>query len=331
MRGLNIVLVCTVVFATGCYHSRGDTDPWNAATTCPQPAVGERQSWNNRFDSAATTSLLGGPHHASTDSIVNPGDPAVVTGKFAYGPTSKDLEGEDVSMYLRMAPCKGWQRVATGRTGNTGEVSFTIPTSTIPAVGTYAYQLVVHGDLSRAHGSIYVLERGTRVVVFDVDGTLTTGDSQLAQQLVLGHDADMRVDADQVVKAYAKAGYVPIYITGRPYFLRRGTASWLRRHMFPRGPLITTDGLTAARPSRGRVGKFKRQRLIGLQDRGLEIVAAYGNAHTDVCAYAEAGIDPDVTYILGGKSKACDEFQPPLVLDDFLEHTNELGALPAAE
>lgn len=331
MRGTAALFVCALVTAGGCYHGSGNADPWNASTACPQPDVGERQSWNHRFDSAATTSLLGGPNHASTDPIANPGEPAVVTGKFAYGPTSKDLEGEDVSMFIRMAPCSAWRRVATHTTDGAGRVSFTVPAATIPSVGSYAYQLVVHGDHSRAHGSIYVLERGTRVVVFDVDGTLTTGDSQLAQQLLMGHDADMRVEADQVVKAWVRAGYLPIYITGRPYFLRSGTASWLRRHTFPRGPLITTDGLNDARPSRNHVGTFKRERLIGLQERGVEIVAAYGNAHTDVCAYAEAGIDPDATYILGGDAKTCDEFQPPQILGDFLEHTDQLGALPAAD
>ena len=329
------MLACVALVAgtgTACYHAHGDADPWRSAASCPQPEVGNRDSWRHRFDSAATTGLLGDAHHAATDPIVNPGDDAQITGKFAYGTMSKDLEGEDVSLWLRMQPCGGWEEIATERTDDNGEVSFAVASSRVPTVGVYAYQLVVHGDLSRAHGSIYVLERGTRVVVFDVDGTLTTGDSELVEQLVFGHDPDMRADADQVAKAYVNAGYLPIYITGRPYFLRSGTAWWLRRHTFPRGPLITTDSLASARASRFHVGKFKRERLVALREgAGLEIVAAYGNAKTDVCAYAEAGIDPDVTYILGGKAKRCDDHVPPHLLDGFPAHRAALGGLPRAD
>lgn len=322
-------IALTVVLA-GCYSSKATEQPPPARAAkapCPQATLTTPEVWRHRISSSATATLLGQPHHAATDPVVNPGAGAVVAGKFAYGSTSKDLEDEDVTLLVQTAPCRAWAPVATARTDSNGEARFTVPGQVIDRSGAYPFQLVVHGDRSRAYGTIFVVAPGTRAVVFDIDGTLTTSDAQLARQIALGDDPAMRTGADAVARAYADGGYFPIYITGRPYFLRETSRDWLRRRGFPRGALITTENLRQASPSRSGVGAFKLSRLKGLiDDAGVSIEYAYGNASTDVCAYAEAGIAPRTTYIVGKHAgEACGAGSATQPLDDYQEH---LQALP---
>ncbi|MEM9489264.1 MAG: hypothetical protein AAGC55_08970, partial [Myxococcota bacterium] len=304
------------------------TEPATTAELgCPQPETGPRVRWRKRVRSSAASRLVGAPHHTSSDPISNPGEDAIITGKFAYGVISKDLVGEDVALWLRMRPCGPWQELARAPTDDDGWISFTVPSHLIPTVGAYPYRLIVRGDLSTASGVIYVLPRATRVAIFDIDGTLTTGDSELLEQIALGADPDMHRGANRVANHYARAGVLPIYITGRPYLLRPATMSWLRRKGFPVGPLITTDSLGAARPGTRGVGRFKQSILSALRNRaGLTIIAAYGNASTDVCAYAHSGIAPNRTYIVGEKSTQCSGYPATRTLTDYVAHLEQLIA-----
>ncbi len=336
MRAVVVLLIA----ASGCYTPTHASDPpppaptaVAAARSCPQPAIGERQPWRHKVGSSATSTLLGQAHHAVTDPVINPGSDAVIDGKFAYGTTSKDLEGEDVTVWLQTRPCGPWVPVATARTDDDGKARFSVPAARVPSVGAYPFQAVVRGDLTRAYGTIFVVDHGTPAVVFDIDGTLTTSDLQLAAQIVLGDDPAMRDGADQVARAYARAGFLPIYVSGRPYFLREASRDWLRRHRFPRGVLVTTDTLGESSPSEDGVGAFKLQRLEELENgAGLDLRYAYGNASTDVCAYARAGIAPNATYIIGKHGGAhCGGYAPTVPLHGYPGHLRTLRNLSAAK
>jgi phosphatidate phosphatase PAH1 len=300
---------------------------------CPGPDTGPRQRWQHRFGSAATSTLVGDPHHSATDPVINPGNDAMVRAKFAYGTVSKDLEGEDASLWLQMRPCGRWAEVDQQRTNHAGRAAFAVPAALIARVGAYPFQLVVRGDLTRAHGTIFVVAEGTQAVAFDVDGTLTTGDSELIEQIALGNDPEVRPGASATVRLYAEAGYLPIYITGRPYMLRKSSRDWLRRHGFPPGVMITTDRLRDSRPSRDAIGRFKRSALLALiEGSHLDIVSAYGNAGTDICAYAEAGIDPRSTYIVGKhRGQHCGGYVATQPIYDYREHARTLAAMPRAK
>ncbi|HTM19067.1 MAG TPA: hypothetical protein VL172_01115, partial [Kofleriaceae bacterium] len=299
-----------------------------AATACPGPQVGPRQPWRHGSSRAVST-LAGDAAHAADDAIVNPGSSASIEGKFAYGTVSKDLEGEDVTLWLQVR-CGVWKPITSARTDGDGRARFTVDASHIPAVGAYAFELVVLGDGTRAQGHIYVAPRGTPAVLFDVDGTLTTGDGQLIVE-VLGGDANLRPGAVDVVRKHVAAGALPIYMTGRSYNLRQMTRDWLRRHGFPRGPLLTTRTIGQALPGGGRVGKFKRQQIEILRDgAGLDIRYAYGNATTDVCAYADAGLPPERTYIVGKHAgEACAGHAPTQPIGDYRDHLAVLDQLLA--
>jgi hypothetical protein len=173
------------------------------AAACAGPEVGPARGWRHKRNSAVST-LLGDPAHAAGDPMVNPGSSAQVEGKFAYGTVSKDLQDEDVTLWLQVS-CGRWLPVTTARTDGDGRARFAIDAARIPVAGAYPFELVVHGDGSRAQGHIYVVPRGQPAVLFDVDGTLTTGDDQAR---VLGGDAGS-ARARSTWSASVAAGHMP--------------------------------------------------------------------------------------------------------------------------
>ena len=288
--------------------------------------TGSRVKWRRGGRSAAAASLAGAPNHSANDPIINPGDSAVVQGKFAYGTVSKDLEGEEVGLWLRMGRCGAWKEIRRAVTDDDGRLAIEVSHQYFSGPGAYPYQFIVRGDLSRVSGTIYVLDRNTPVVIFDVDGTLTTSDSELLEQVALGRDPEVRPGASQVANYYATASYLPIYVSGRPYLLRRSTAAWLRRHGFPPGPLVTTDAITDAAPTQSGVGRFKYNTLARLvDDVGLHVIAAYGNADTDVCVYSSIGLPPEKTFIVSDQPRQCPPHPPVQTIDSYIEHYRVLG------
>jgi phosphatidate phosphatase PAH1 len=282
--------------------------------------------------SAAVSTLAGRAAHSASDPITNPGRSAVVRAKFAYGTVSKDLEGETVSLYLRMGVCGAWREIASAVTDHDGEVAIEVPWARIPEVGRYAYQLVVRGDLSRAYGTIYVLDRDTKAVVFDIDATLTRSNRELYKEIAWGKDESPRPHSVELVRAYVRAGYLPIFISGRPYLLRESTRAWMIRHGYPPGPLITTNSLGDSIPGKSHVGAYKVRTLKALQQIGVVFRYAYGDASSDVCAYARAGIDPKRTFIFSDAAhEGCAGHAPPHQLHRLGAHLRTFVArLPRA-
>ncbi len=269
--------------------------------------------------------------HAAEDPIVRLGDGAEVSAKFAYGRRGRDLEREHVSLFMAADPCGPWTLVGTARTDRDGRASVQVPATLLPSVGAYPLRWVVQGDLSGSEGTLYVVPPHAPTVVFDVDGTLTTDDGEVFEELLLGRTADVRQGGQDLVRRYAAAGYVVVYITGRPYPLRDSTRAWLRGQGFPDAPLITTARFRHALPGRRFVQRYKVDALRALQtDSGLHLSFAYGNASTDVCAYAQAGVSPVATFIAGDAVEACEGYAAPVsVPGDYLSHLRTLSVPPA--
>lgn len=315
--------------SAGCFNAGHRAAPRSAFAACPGEPPVVPIGWRHGFGSTLASNLPGGPHHSATDIVVTPGQDAVVEAKFAYGTVSKDLEDEDVTLWMRAGHCGVWQDLATTRTDSDGRARFTVPAGWLPEPGIYDLQLVATGDGSRADATIFRVETGARAVLFDIDGTLTTGDREVARQVLLDAEPEMYPGANRVAQRYAEAGYLVVYITGRPYMLRNSTRAWLDRRGFPPGALVTTFALREALPGARGVGGYKERILSDLIARPrIHIVHAYGNASTDVCAYARAGIPPTDTYIIGKHAgSACAGYEPTRTLHSYEDHLGELDAL----
>ena len=298
-------------------------------TRCPDPEVAA-SGWRHRHRTPLVVGQ-GTPRHSLADPIVGPRQAVSLAGKFAYGTASIDLEDEEVVAFLRLTPCGPWREVGRGTTDRDGRRAIPLAAEALPGPGHYETRMVVRGDRSFADGTIWVLSPRQRVVVFDIDGTLTTGDEEMIREILLGATPAMREGANDAARSWLRAGVQPIYLTGRPYLLTETTRRWLASHDFPPGPVITTNSLEQAAVGRDHVGRFKREVLVDLKRRTrVEIVRAYGNADTDICAYAQAGIDPDRTFILGPLGgRACDAGRPTHALPDYPSHLRSIpGARP---
>ncbi len=259
----------------------------------PAPAQG--------FDHLANEVIaLATPGHSMQDVIVTPGAAVVIHGKFAYGSISKDLQGEKIRVYLD--ECHGWQSLGEMTTDNDGRVAFTVADG-LP-VGVYDVRLEVLGDATLAPGRIWILPQGTRLAVSDIDATLTTSDDELVLAVLADIFSGTYVPsawpaAADLTLALTERAWVVVYLTGRPYWLTEKTREWLSDGGFALGALHTTDSNAAAVPTQGGVGAYKLAYLQGLTAQGFVLDQAYGNATTDIYAYAGAGIAPDQTWIIG--------------------------------
>jgi hypothetical protein len=278
---------------------------------------------------------LGDPAHSLSDAVAPLGERARMTARFRYGRLGFDLEDEGVGLWVRTGAgaCGDWAQLGRGRTDDEGRVQFDVPGDLFAEPGRYTVAAVVDGDGTRAEGAVYVVAPGQPAVVFDIDGTLTTSDSELFQELFTGSTPDMWPGASDVANLYADAGYLPVFLTGRPESWAGVSRTWLAEMGFPEGVVRTTDDKAQVLPTRGGVGAFKRAVLEDLQARaGLRIVAAYGNAPTDICAYAEAGLPSEHTFIVGPHAgEACDDAAPTQPITDYRDHAETLSDLPPAE
>lgn len=324
------------------------------AETCVEPSV-RKTGWRQPL--TRLTVATGEPVHAGVDAVASTGSSVSLQGKFAYGPTSKDLEGEDITAFLQTDPAGcGWQMLGTARTDSDGRAEFTVPARDLDEPGMRRVRMVVHGDQSEVESSLWVVAPGTEAVVFDLDGTITTSDLQLTGDVVVytvGSSSELLFElagsplsksqwlfglervtdepeahpgAFDLVHHYAEQGILPIYLTARPYLFDAITREWMQAHL-PAGPLFTTQDVEASMPQ--RVVAYKAGHIERLAALGVDIVAAYGNADTDICAYAQAGLPLSSTYIIGEHAgAACPGFGATQPVDSYEGHLRALQALP---
>ena len=213
-----------------------------------------------------------------------------------------------------------WQKLGRSLTDEDG--LFTQPASLVP--NGQAIYAVLEANGTCAAGYDYAFPMGEKVVVTDIDGTLTTNDNELAMEIAdPTHDPAMMGHADAMLQAWAMKGYPIVYLTNRPHPLRVETRGWLAEKMMPGGPVITSNGTAADAAAYKTVWL---QRMV--QTFGWNIVAAYGNASTDITAYANAGIPKTQTFIVGPLAGS-DSTQPIDNMDFGAHITSYVDTQPA--
>jgi phosphatidate phosphatase PAH1 len=318
------VVLLAVLGLCGCgtaSNAPGEAGPQDDPSRCAPPV--QRGSWRHHLHGGRVVSLLGEPRHVLVDAVAGAGQPVALRGKFAYGLVSKDAEDEAVEAWQQVEPCR-WRPLGRQITDDDGRATVTVPADAFAGPGPHTVRMYLLGDRTYAEAKVWIVAPHTNAVLFDIDGTLTVDDGELFEEL-LGGTAQMHPGADAVARRWADLGYVPVYITGRPYPLRGSTFEWLIQHRFPLGPVFTVDSVLDFLPSEGHVGEFKLRALRALIAAGLQFHRAYGNAATDVCAYARAGIAPELTYIVGAPRPACAPFAAPHPLPSYVQHLPEIG------
>jgi len=332
-----------------------DTVEVEAAPTCvqrpvPFPAPTVTEGWNHL--ASDQTTALGGPNHRGQDVIIEVGQAQVLVAKFGYAFVDKDMTCEDVDIWIqREVPCGAWEYMGEARTSDNpddsldcnnfgttygieddgGRIFFEIPDAQAFPVGRYPVRMVLKGDLSMASFDLVVVAPGTQAILTDVDGTLTTSDNELITEVGLSifnetYQQEMYPDADTMIRSWYDKGYLVIYMSGRPDLLRRMSERWLEERFTP-GPLHLTDTNAQVLPNNDGVGVYKREFIAYLRAQGIDIVAAYGNATTDIWAYEQGGVPKNVTWIIG---KHAGEENTNALTGSYTSHLPTAAAFPEA-
>lgn len=250
------------------------------------------------FRSFGNTILAGlyKPWHMVHDQVVKTGTAATITGKFDYDAVlHKDLENEYVHVYIYGTGMSAWQYVGRYTTNSDGKITANLG---VRNAGEYLVRMVVEGDLSRVDGYVSVVEPGRKAVLFDIDGTLTLNDFEAVGDYLGVKTASAYYYAPETVNAYRAKGYQVVYLTARPYWVTKDGREWFAPKGMKPWTYITNpygDG-----PIPPNTEQFKTDQINYLKNTvGLDIIRAYGNATTDIGAYATAGIPKAETWIIG--------------------------------
>lgn len=284
------------------------------------------------------------PNHRGRDVIAVSGShtPIYIQAKFAYGPSDKDLEDEKVQLFI--ADCSssrgymslGTTTTTTGRTKLdssapgmdnvkvSGGRIYANPAKiqSLPA-GRYKVAMVVLGDSSSTELFINVLPKGQKVVVSDIDGTLTSSELAAASEVLNIHPR-AHPGAAKTMQVLAAKGYAIFYLTARPEWLMAKTRDWLNVNGFPAGTVHTTNSLVGANGN--AAAQYKIDELAHLKSN-TQIVPtfAFGNKPSDVKAFGASDIAPEKSYYykLGADAEGGTDFS------DYLELASEFRNLSA--
>jgi phosphatidate phosphatase PAH1 len=275
---------------------------------------------------SALTVLAGAPNHSAQDVFAVDGSAGTLESNFAYGALSASLSGETIEVYLD--ECTGsWQKLGEATTDSSGHITFDVPEA-LP-IGQYEARFRVVGDASTVLSNLWVLPVGTHLVVTDIDGTMTSSDSELFQQILNGSYVPMAYpDAVTLTKAHTDLGHLVVYLTGRPTGLMGKTRDWLTMLGFAVGPVHVTDSFGQVLPTEAGVGTFKKDFLQGLLDKGFVIDLAYGNATTDIFAYLGVNLPPTSVWIIGANAGM---MGTNAVTDSWTARAAEVMALPKVD
>lgn len=265
------------------------------------PDPGEELEWNKVGSSV--TVLAGDPNHRARDIFQVPGQPQWIIGRFTYGPLGLDLTGEQVDIYVLRDCGATWELLGSVETTENGDdttaegidaaggrVFFQIPSNKALGLGRHRFHLVVRGDLTTADGFIEIVPPGTRLIATDMDGTLTTSETEQFQVLLTGAMPEANEDAAEALTLLANRGIRPLFLTARPEWLVGRSREFLEEKGFPPGVLHTsTSGIGLVG---GAAADYKTADLELLTQRGLVIEYAIGNTATDADAYNNVGVAP---------------------------------------
>ena len=306
MTILALVLISHVVpaFAASC----PDPTPANQPPAAPMPDAQGFNHWGNAWLSAWYE-----PYHMVQDVLVGQGEFAIMAGKFDYDLTfHKDLEDEDVHVYLYGTGMTEWEYLGEYRTDSDGKIYAALGNR---QVGHYQVRMIVEGDNSEAQGFLTVVEPDTKAVLFDIDGTLTLNDFEAVKDYLGIRTARAHAFAPETVRAYADKGYCITYLTARPYWLMKDTREWMTHRSLPLWHIHSNpDGELFTKKD---TAQYKTDYLNWLIDGGLNLIRVYGNADTDIEAYQRAGIAKQDTYIIG-ELAGDDNTQP--IIGDYSHH-----------
>ncbi len=240
------------------------------------------------------------PYHSASDAVARPDSAVLLTAWFHHSAgVQKSLEHAPVRAEWQVDGA--WKPLGETTTDGEGKAVLTVKAPSRPGTVRLRWWY----QLQSADANLVVVAESRPASVFDIDGTLTVSDlenwkdyGRRLRRSPKPEGPRPRPHAVEAVQACATDSFI-VYLTGRPPWLGGPTRAWLAIHHFPEGLVLWMPTTGAAMPTQAHVGAAKAVQLKALQAAGFTFIRAYGNAATDIRAYAAAGIPKAQTYIMG--------------------------------
>ncbi|HEY4056837.1 MAG TPA: hypothetical protein VGM39_09515 [Kofleriaceae bacterium] len=270
--------------------SHGFVDDGNANLVKMSTRIKDEASdWFGNPDGVATNVYIADSATPTAGSAIYQG--AKARTKPMQGVFQTPLSGENVSLWTYDGAM--WNQLARGMTDENG--AYDLDATDYAADDNTVVYSMLEADGSCGTHYNYRIPRGSKVIVTDIDGTLTTDDAQIIMQVGdETYDPAMVVAANTMLQAWSAKGYPIVYLTARAHLYDAETREWLDAHDFPKGPVITSNGTTDAADAYKTIWMHRV-----IDTFGWTPYAVYGNADTDITAYANVTIPLDKTFIVG--------------------------------
>jgi LNS2-like protein (lipin/Ned1/Smp2) len=238
-------------------------------------------------------SHLGDARHRGFDLVTSADAPEqTLEGWISYTFADKALEDEDVELFACRAGA--WRPVGTARTDDEGHFALGLSGDDRLPIGMRDLFVSVVGDRTGVGFLGYVAPRGTRLIVSDVDGTLTSSENAFLETIAFGIEPGARAGAPHAYDAATAKGYQLVYVTARGNQYTTATRDWLDHKGFPRGPVRLSPSFLTL-PG-GDTIDYKTRTIEALAAH-LDVAAGVGNRASDVTAYAHVGLAADRIFI----------------------------------
>lgn len=254
--------------------------PVASDTRCTAPPAIKAAGFRHRR--SKWIAKTGSANHRGIDLIASADDPKQhIAGKLAHGKFDKDIEDEHAQVFACID--NAWKSLGVYVTDDDGRFSLTLSGRSRLPVGMRDMYIASLGDGSGSYFAAFVAPRGTKLVVTDVDGTISWSENSIIKSVIdRDHDIKPRPNAP---RALSQVPYPIVYTTARGDVLLPMTRKWLERHGFPRGLVRVSKGLFA-KPGSSAI-TYKSSTLRALT---VPIAAGIGNRKSDITAYTSIGL-----------------------------------------
>jgi phosphatidate phosphatase PAH1 len=281
----------------------------NVCTAAFVPDTGPEEF--ERVTTTLVTVTQGPANHRGMDAVYNPGEEQILIAKFAYGPFDADLVHEKVEVWIERQ-CGSWDKVGTvwtsdddelpdtnGISDSGGRVFFHVPAEKAVGIGNHRVKMLVKGDHSEANFTLRVWPKGESVVVTDIDGKMTTQETDGVWTWLDANAPGVQVGAAEMMQAYAAKGFHIVYLTARPEHLTTKTRQWFDANGFPDGTFHLSESKLGETGTAAH--DYKLAFLEWLSLRGAVVESALGNKDTDLGADLDAGLSPGKITLIEGE------------------------------
>ncbi|HEY5948502.1 MAG TPA: hypothetical protein VIV40_23555 [Kofleriaceae bacterium] len=285
---MRLVVLLLVVASLVASPAAADTaKPVFNDTRCATPPVVKGVGF--RHKRSKLIAKTASSNHRGIDLIANEDDAVqTIEGKLAYGKLDKDIDHEDAELFACID--NAWKSLGVHTTDDDGRFSLSLEGPARLPTGMRDMYIAALGDGSGAYFVGYVAPRGTKVVITDVDGTISWSENSIIKTVVSrDHDIKHRPNAPE---SFALLPYPIVYTTARGDVFLDITRKWLERHGFPRGLLRLSKGMFA-KPGESAIA-YKTKVLKSIT---VPIAAGIGNRKSDITAYSAIGLDAKQIFI----------------------------------